>query len=381
MDDPACDAFVALADGSVFHGISRGYRGHTQCELVFNTAMSGYQEALTDPSYRKQAICFTFPHIGIVGHNTDDAESNAIQVAGVIALELSPIDCNFRSSSNIIQHLNDNFVIAIDGIDTRALTRRLRTVGAIGCSLVADNELSVDEAIAAAKSFGNLDHHDLASQVTAERAAVWSEPRWQLTHGRETDKSSSMTPAKVAILDMGCKSNIARIVSEYTQKTTIFPANTSAEQLCAEHDIVLISNGPGDPTACTYAVDTVKELLARKVPVLGICLGHQIIGLAAGAEVIRLKFGHHGVNHPVLDIDAGTVAISSQNHNYALAEDSVAEGWKVTHRSLFDQSVQGIANADETAFGFQGHPEASPGPIDLQLWIANKINKLYDSTL
>jgi carbamoyl-phosphate synthase small subunit len=359
-------AFLVLADGTVFKGRSIGAAGAVSGEVVFNTAMTGYQEILTDPSYHRQIVTLTYPHIGNVGCNEEDFESRANFAAGLVIRDLAPIDSCWRSQGDLSSYLKKYGIVAISDIDTRKLTRVLREKGAqAGCILASDAlgaELDVGRALADAKAFPGLAGMDLAKVVSTDKAYNWTQGEWTLG-GYENPPAPKY---HVVAYDFGVKSNILRMLATRGCKLTVVPAKTSAaEVLALKPDGVFLSNGPGDPEPCDYAITAIKELLARKLPVFGICLGHQLLGLASGAKTVKMKFGHHGANHPVKDCDSGQVLITSQNHGFAVDEKSLPANLRVTHVSLFDGSLQGIERTDVPAFSFQGHPEASPGPRDV----------------
>jgi carbamoyl-phosphate synthase small subunit len=354
-------ALLALADGSLFEGESIGVDGTTVGEVVFNTAMTGYQEILTDPSYARQIVTLTYPHIGNVGVNAQDAESERIQAAGLVIRELSPLPSNWRSGSSLDEYLERESVIGIAGLDTRRLTRLLRDKGAQdGC---ITTELAPAEAVARAREFPGLKGMDLASVVSTRQPYEWAEGSW-----RERDNSFQKPETgrfHVVAYDFGVKRNILRLLAMHGCRVTVVPAETTAEEvLSMSPGGVFLSNGPGDPEPCAYAIEATRRFIEERLPVFGICLGHQILGLAAGAQTVKMKFGHHGANHPVLDLDSGRVMITSQNHGFAVDEASLPDSLRATHRSLFDQSLQGMEHRNAPAFSFQGHPEASPGPHD-----------------
>ena len=355
-------AILALADGTLFKGVAIGASGHTVGEVVFNTAMTGYQEILTDPSYTRQIVTLTYPHIGNVGANSEDTESGAVFASGLIIRDLPLLHSNFRSEDSLSDYLVKNNVVAIADIDTRKLTRILREKGAqAGCIMAGD----IDEARAVelARGFGSMAGQDLAKVVSCKESYSWNLREWRLGQGytEQTD-----TPFHVVAYDFGVKHNILRMLAERGCKLTVVPAQTPAKDVLALNpNGVFLSNGPGDPEPCDYAINAIREILDTKLPVFGICLGHQLLGLASGAKTSKMKFGHHGANHPVQDLDSGRVMITSQNHGFQVDESSLPANVRVTHRSLFDQTVQGIALTDRPAFSFQGHPEASPGPEDV----------------
>ena len=359
---------LALEDGSIFKGIAIGSNGISTGEVVFNTSITGYQEILTDPSYSRQIVTLTYPHIGNVGTNDEDCESNQTWVAGLVIRDLPLIASNFRNQQNLSEYLKDNNVVAIADIDTRRLTRILREKGSLkGCVIAADTEQELEEsvALANAQQFGGLKGLDLAQVVTTDKAYQWNSSTWKLGVGH-VDIGDAELNHHVVAYDFGAKHNILRMLVERGCKLTVVPAKTPASEVLAmSPDGVFLSNGPGDPEPCDYAISAIKEVLAAKIPVFGICLGHQLLALASGAKTEKMKFGHHGANHPVKDLDTGRVMITSQNHGFAVDEASMPANLRATHRSLFDQSLQGIERTDTVAFGFQGHPEASPGPKDV----------------
>ncbi|MDD3762131.1 MAG: glutamine-hydrolyzing carbamoyl-phosphate synthase small subunit [Nevskiales bacterium] len=357
-------ALLALADGSVFRGLSIGVDGQTVGEVVFNTAMTGYQEILTDPSYREQMVTLTYPHIGNVGSNDEDAESDKVQLAGLILREVPRRHSSFRSTEDFSAYLKRNGVVAIAGIDTRRLTRILRDKGAQNGCIVAGGRISEKRALEAAKDFPGLKGMDLAKVVTTAKSYAWNTGSWQLESNREIQCDGGRY--HVVVYDFGVKRNILRMLVDRDCRVTVVPAQTRASDvLKLKPDGVMLSNGPGDPEPCDYAIKAARELIRKQVPLFGICLGHQILGLAAGAKTMKMKFGHHGANHPVQDLKTGHVMITSQNHGFAVDEASLPDNAEVTHRSLFDGSNQGIRLTDAPAFSFQGHPEASPGPHDV----------------
>ena len=354
-------AILALADGTVFQGYGIGATGHVVAEVVFNTAMTGYQEILTDPSYTGQMVTLTYPHIGNVGVNSEDVEADKVYAAGLIIKDLPVIVSNFRAEQSLSDYLKANSIVAIAGIDTRALTRVLREKGAQGgCILIGDD---VEQAKTLAKGFGGMAGQDLAKVVTCKTAYEWAETEWQPGKGFGAQTNPKF---KVVAYDFGVKRNILRMLAERGCDITVVPAQTPASEVLAMNpDGVFLSNGPGDPEPCDYAINATREFLDKNLPVFGICLGHQILALAAGAKTLKMKFGHHGANHPVKDLDTGRVSITSQNHGFAADETTLPANVRVTHVSLFDGSLQGITFTDKPAFSFQGHPEASPGPHDI----------------
>jgi carbamoyl-phosphate synthase small subunit len=358
-------AVLALADGTIFRGQSIGARGNTTGEVVFNTALTGYQEILTDPSYARQIVTLTCPHIGNTGATPEDLESSQVYAAGLIIRELSLLASSWRANESLPEFLERGRVVAIAGIDTRKLTRMVREKGAqAGCIMTGDKADEV-AAVKAARKFPGLKGMDLAKVVTTKRGFQWNEgSQWP-----ESSRAPIRSPQRLHVVayDFGIKRNILRLLADSGCRMTVVPAQTSAEDaLALEPDGIFLSNGPGDPEPCTYAIEATRRFLATDLPVFGICLGHQILGLAAGARTVKMKFGHHGANHPVQDLESGRVFITSQNHGFAVEESTLPQGVKATHRSLFDGSLQGIAFSERPVFGFQGHPEASPGPHDLR---------------
>lgn len=357
----ATSALLALEDGTVYHGESIGAIGQSVGEVVFNTAMTGYQEILTDPSYCRQIVTLTYPHIGNVGVNIEDEESNNIYASGLIIRDLSPIVSNWRSEEALDHYLERHNVVGLAGIDTRALTRRLRDKGAMKGCIVAGDNIDVDAAIAAANAFDGLKGMDLAKVVTTDTAYEWDKSCWHLSG----ESQAVAERFHVVAYDFGAKSNILRMLVERGCRLTVVPAQTSAaDVLVLNPDGVFLSNGPGDPEPCTYAIEAIQTLLEKELPIFGICLGHQLLALACGAKTVKMKFGHHGANHPVQENTAGLVMITSQNHGFAVDQDSLPDTLEATHVSLFDGSLQGIHHKTKPAFSFQGHPEASPGPQD-----------------
>lgn len=358
-------AILALADGSVFKGISIGAEGQTIGEVVFNTAMTGYQEILTDPSYARQIVTLTYPHIGNTGTNDEDTESNQVWAAGLIIRDLPLLASSWRNQKPLDQYLADNNIVGIADIDTRRLTRILREKGAqSGCIIAGDN---IDElqALALAKEFPGLKGMDLAKEATVSSAYEWETTSWDLVEGY-TSANVDNQPYHVVAYDFGVKHNILRMLTDRGCRVTVVPAQTPASDVLAmQPDGVFLSNGPGDPEPCTYAIDAIKQVLETEIPVFGICLGHQLLALASGASTMKMKFGHHGANHPVQDLKSGVVMITSQNHGFAVDEATLPANLVTTHKSLFDNSLQGIERTDKPAFSFQGHPEASPGPHDV----------------
>jgi carbamoyl-phosphate synthase small subunit len=356
-------AILALADGSVFHGFSIGAAGRTAGEVVFNTAMTGYQEILTDPSYSRQIVTLTYPHIGNTGVNPEDVESTKVHAAGLIIKDLPLQVSNFRSTQSLSDYLKAEHVVAIAGIDTRKLTRILREKGAQGGAIVAGADVTAEQALQLARAFPGLAGMDLAKVVSSTSRYDWTEAEWKLGSGYSHQGAPKF---HVVAFDYGVKRNILRMLAERGCKVTVLPAQaTAAEALALNPDGIFLSNGPGDPEPCDYAIAASKELIERGIPTFGICLGHQIMALASGAKTLKMKFGHHGANHPVQDLDTKQVLITSQNHGFAVDAASLPANCRVTHVSLFDGSLQGFARTDKPAFCFQGHPEASPGPHDI----------------
>ena len=356
-------AVLALADGSVFRGLSIGAEGETTGEVVFNTAMTGYQEILTDPSYARQIVTLTYPHIGNTGCNPEDEESAAPAAAGLVVRDCPDRHSNWRAVESLPAYLRRNGIVAIADIDTRRLTRILREKGAQGGAILAGADADAERAVERARSFPGMQGMDLAREVTTAQAYQWTEGSWQLD---DTAWHETAAQRHVVAYDFGVKRNILRMLADRGCRVTVVPAQTpAAEALQLEPDGIFLSNGPGDPEPCDYAIDAIRAFLEAGVPMFGICLGHQLLGLAAGARTVKMKFGHHGANHPVQDLASGQVMITSQNHGFAVDEDSLPANLRATHRSLFDNSLQGIELTDRPAFGFQGHPEASPGPHDI----------------
>ena len=380
MNTNYAKAILALADGTVFYGRSIGASGHTVGEVVFNTAMTGYQEILTDPSYAQQIVTLTYPHIGNTGTNDEDTESGRIHKVwanGLIIRDLTMVTSNFRSSQSLNEYLINHNTVAIADIDTRKLTRLLREKGAQnGCIMTADNDGQLDEAkaIELAKSFAGIKGMDLAKVCCDQAGFTWTQGSWQLvspevspTCGRFKELGTDIEQKfNIVAYDFGVKTNILRMLVDRGCHVTVLPAQTPISEVLKHNpDGIFLSNGPGDPEPCTYAIDAIKHIITETdIPLFGICLGHQLLALASGAQTLKMKFGHHGANHPVQDIEQGTVMITSQNHGFAVDEATLPSNVKVTHRSLFDGSNQGIELTNKPAFSFQGHPEASPGPHD-----------------
>jgi len=361
-------ALLVLEDGTVFRGESIGIDGQTVGEVVFNTAMTGYQEILTDPSYAQQIITLTYPHVGNTGANEDDEESSAIHASGLVIRDLPLLASNWRKQESLSDYLLRNKVVAIADIDTRKLTRLLREKGAQNGCILAGNNLDEQAALAAAIAFPGLKGMDLAKEVTTHMPYEWAQGSWTLDGGlpEAPHPVDEKLPLHVVAYDFGVKRNILRMLVDRGCRLTVVPAQTpAAEVLAMKPDGVFLSNGPGDPEPCDYAITAIQELAAKAVPMFGICLGHQLLSLASGAKTEKMKFGHHGANHPVQDLKGRQVMITSQNHGFAVAEDSLPDNLQATHRSLFDGSLQGVQRTDIPAFSFQGHPEASPGPHDV----------------
>ncbi|WP_211164448.1 glutamine-hydrolyzing carbamoyl-phosphate synthase small subunit [Shewanella salipaludis] len=357
-------ALLVLEDGTVFSGTAIGADGLSVGEVVFNTSMTGYQEILTDPSYSRQIVTLTYPHIGNTGTNDEDTESAAVHACGLIIRDLPLIASNFRNTQSLSDYLKANKVVGIADIDTRKLTRILREKGAqAGCIMVGD--LDEAKALAAAKAFPGLKGMDLAKEVTTDKAYPWRSGSWRLVGGLPDDTPAADLKFKVVAYDYGVKRNILRMLVDRGCDVTVVPAQTPASEVLAMNpDGVFLSNGPGDPEPCDYAIAAIQEILKTDIPVFGICLGHQLLALASGAKTLKMKFGHHGANHPVSNLEQGNVMITSQNHGFAADETTLPANIRVTHKSLFDGSLQGIHLTDKPAFSFQGHPEASPGPND-----------------
>ncbi len=356
-------ALLALEDGSVFHGYAIGALGETVGEVVFNTAMTGYQEILTDPSYARQIVTLTYPHVGNTGVNEEDVESGSVHAAGLIVRDVPRRASNWRCTRSLPEYLADHGTVAIAGIDTRRLTRILREKGALSGCIVAGKQVEPDAALAKARGFSGLAGLDLAKVVGTRKHYAWNQGCYDL------DRAAFNQPTmrfKVVAYDFGTKLNILRLLAEQGCDITVVPPQTpAAEVLAMQPDGVFLSNGPGDPAACDYAIEATRALLDARVPLFGICLGHQLMGLALGGRTLKMKYGHHGANHPVKDLDDGRVLITSQNHGFAVDPASLPANVRLTHRSLFDGSLQGFALTDRPAFCFQGHPEASPGPRDV----------------
>ena len=361
-------AVLVLEDGSVFRGVSIGADGETVGEVVFNTAITGYQEILTDPSYRRQIVTLTYPHIGNVGVNPDDEESSSVHASGLVIRDLPLRLSNWRSQESLADYLGRQDVVALADIDTRRLTRILREKGAQNGCIQAGATVDEERALVAARGFPGLKGMDLAREVTTGTPYEWAQGSWTLEGGmpEAPHPIEEMLPYHVVAYDYGIKRNILRMLVDRGCRITVVPAQMpAADVLALNPDGIFLSNGPGDPEPCDYAIAAIREILETDIPVFGICLGHQLLGLSSGAGTVKMKFGHHGANHPVQDLEQGNVRISSQNHGFAVDEASLPDHLKATHRSLFDGSLQGIHRTDRPAFGFQGHPEASPGPHDV----------------
>lgn len=357
-------AILALEDGSIFRGVAIGADGQSSGEVVFNTSMTGYQEILTDPSYARQIVTLTYPHIGNVGTNKEDEESSQSWVAGLVIRDLPLVASNWRSEQSLDEYLKANNIVGIADIDTRRLTRILREKGSLsGCVMAGD--IDEDKALAAAKAFPGLKGMDLAKEVTTDAAYPWASTTWHPVKGHQ-ERTEAELPHHVVAYDFGVKRNILRMLVERGCRLTVVPAKTTAADVLALNpDGVFLSNGPGDPEPCDYAIDAIQAICKTDLPVFGICLGHQLLALASGAQTMKMKFGHHGANHPVQDLNSKQVMITSQNHGFAVDEDTLPSTLRATHKSLFDGSLQGIERTDRAAFSFQGHPEASPGPRDV----------------
>ncbi len=369
-------AVLVLADGTVFYGYAIGAMGITTGEVAFNTAMTGYQEIITDPSYCRQIVTLTYPHIGNTGTNSEDVESistHAVHAAGLVIRDLPLMHSSWRSKQSLPDFLRQHHVVAIAGIDTRKLTRILREKGALAGCIMA-GQVDADEALREARTFPGLEGMDLARVVTCDRVQEFDEGEWTIENGYRLSNSGRW---QVAVLDFGVKRAILRKLVKRGCQVRIYPAQTAIHEILADRpDGVLLSNGPGDPKACDYAIAATRTLLARKIPLFGICLGHQIVALAVGAQTVKMKFGHHGANHPVQDIDSGRVMITSQNHGFAVAAETLPEHARITHRSLFDGSLQGFELSGQPVFCFQGHPEASPGPHDVDYLFDRFVNSI-----
>ncbi|GAA6132706.1 glutamine-hydrolyzing carbamoyl-phosphate synthase small subunit [Halopseudomonas sabulinigri] len=359
-------AILALADGSIFRGESIGADGSSVGEVVFNTAMTGYQEILTDPSYARQIVTLTYPHIGNTGVTPQDVESDKVQAAGLVIRDLPLLASNWRSKQSLDEYLKDNGIIAIAGIDTRRLTRILREKGSQNGCLLAGDDISDEQALELARGFPGLKGMDLAKEVSVKESYQWRSSVWALETDSHAERSDAELPYHVVAYDYGVKFNILRMLVERGCRLTVVPAQTpAADVLALNPDGVFLSNGPGDPEPCDYAIAAIKTILETDIPVFGICLGHQLLALASGAKTVKMGHGHHGANHPVQDLDSGVVMITSQNHGFAVDEATLPANLRLTHKSLFDGTLQGVERTDKAAFSFQGHPEASPGPNDV----------------
>lgn len=357
-------ALLVLEDGTVFKGVSIGAEGCSVGEVVFNTSMTGYQEILTDPSYSRQIVTLTYPHIGNTGTNSEDEESSQVHAQGLIIRDLPILASNFRNQQSLSDYLKSHNIVGIADIDTRKLTRILREKGAQAGCILAGKQLDEAHALEQARAFPGLKGMDLAKEVTVSESYCWTEGSWQLGKGHVIPAADELKYHVVAY-DFGVKRNILRMLVDRGCRLTVVPAKTpAAEVLAMNPDGIFLSNGPGDPEPCDYAIEAIKAFLDTSTPVFGICLGHQLLGLASGAKTIKMKFGHHGANHPVKSLDDNTVMITAQNHGFAVDEQTLPESLRATHVSLFDGSLQGIHRTDRPAFSFQGHPEASPGPHD-----------------
>jgi carbamoyl-phosphate synthase small subunit len=358
-------AILALEDGSVFHGKSFGVDGQTTGEVVFNTALTGYQEILTDPSYAKQIVTLTYPHIGNTGTNPEDEESARIAASGMVVRDVPLLHSSWRSTSSLDEYMEKYKVVGICDIDTRRLTRILREKGAQSGCILAGDDINEADALKLATEFPGLKGMDLAKEVTTTDKYTWHEGTWKLETGHQQRDTSDL-PYHVVAYDYGVKRNILRMLVDRGCRLTVVPAQTPASEVLAmDPDGIFLSNGPGDPEPCDYAIEAIREIVDTGMPVFGICLGHQLLSLASGARTMKMKFGHHGANHPVQDKESGVVMISSQNHGFAVDEESLPDNMTATHISLFDGSLQGVHRTDKPAFSFQGHPEASPGPHDV----------------
>lgn len=358
-------AYLVLEDGTILQGSSIGAEGSTTGEVVFNTAMTGYQEILTDPSYCKQIVTLTYPHIGNVGTNSEDWESHHVHAAGLVIRDSSLAYSNWRGEQALEDFLRSHGLVAIANVDTRSLTRHLRNKGSLN-GVIATGDLDPQVLLKQAQAFSGLKGLDLAQQVSTDTAYIWEQSTWSEKHGYGHSQPVQR-PYQIVALDYGIKHNILRLLRAMGCEIQVLPAKTSFAQIQSlQPEGIFLSNGPGDPEPCDYAIDMIKQVIAADLPTFGICLGHQLFGLACGARTMKMKFGHHGANHPVKDLVTGQVMISSQNHGFAVDEDSLPETLIPTHRSLFDGSLQGLRHRDHPAYGFQGHPEASPGPHDVQ---------------
>ncbi|MEH6672244.1 glutamine-hydrolyzing carbamoyl-phosphate synthase small subunit [Halopseudomonas sp.] len=359
-------AILALADGSIFRGEAIGADGHSVGEVVFNTAMTGYQEILTDPSYARQIVTLTYPHIGNTGTVPDDSESFQVWAAGLVIRDLPLMASNWRNTKSLPDYLKDNGTVAIAGIDTRRLTRILREKGAQNGCILAGDDATEEKALELAREFPGLKGMDLAKEVSVKETYEWRSSVWSLAANAHVEIPASELPYHVVTFDYGIKYNILRMLVDRGCRITVLPAQTTAaEALALKPDGILLANGPGDPEPCDYAIKAIQEILETDTPVFGICLGHQLLALASGARTVKMPNGHHGANHPVVNVDTGEVMITSQNHGFAVDEATLPANVRATHKSLFDGTLQGIERTDKSAFSFQGHPEASPGPHDV----------------
>jgi carbamoyl-phosphate synthase small subunit len=359
-------AILALADGSIFRGEAIGADGHSVGEVVFNTAMTGYQEILTDPSYARQIVTLTYPHIGNTGTVPDDGESFQVWAAGLVIRDLPLMASNWRNTKSLPDYLKDNGTVAIAGIDTRRLTRILREKGAQNGCILAGDDATEEKALELAREFPGLKGMDLAKEVSVKETYEWRSSVWSLAANAHVEIPASELPYHVVTFDYGIKYNILRMLVDRGCRITVLPAQTTAaEALALKPDGILLANGPGDPEPCDYAIKAIQEILETDTPVFGICLGHQLLALASGARTVKMPNGHHGANHPVVNVDTGEVMITSQNHGFAVDEATLPANVRATHKSLFDGTLQGIERTDKSAFSFQGHPEASPGPHDV----------------
>lgn len=359
-------AILALADGSIFRGEAIGADGHSVGEVVFNTAMTGYQEILTDPSYARQIVTLTYPHIGNTGTVPDDSESFQVWAAGLVIRDLPLMASNWRSTQSLQDYLKENGTVAIAGIDTRRLTRILREKGAQNGCILAGDDATEEKALQLAREFPGLKGMDLAREVSVKESYEWRSGVWSLESNSHTEIPASELPYHVVTFDYGIKYNILRMLVDRGCRITVLPAqSTAAEALALNPNGILLANGPGDPEPCDYAIKAIQEILETDMPVFGICLGHQLLAIASGARTVKMPNGHHGANHPVVNIDTGEVMITSQNHGFAVDEATLPANVRATHKSLFDGTLQGIERTDKSAFSFQGHPEASPGPHDV----------------
>ncbi len=376
-------ALLALEDGTLFWGESIGIEGQTVGEVVFNTSITGYQEILTDPSYARQIVTLTYPHIGNVGTNSDDEEASGVFASGLVIRDLPLLASNWRSEMSLDEYLRKNKVVGIADIDTRKLTRILREKGAQNGCIVAGDNIDAEAALAAARAFPGLKGMDLAKEVSTHQPYEWAQGTWTLEGGLPGHPEGPIEealPHHVVAFDYGVKRNILRMMVDRGCRLTVVPAQTPAEEvLKLKPDGIFLANGPGDPEPCDYAIEAIKTLIDTGLPIFGICLGHQLLSLASGARTVKMKFGHHGGNHPVQDLDSGVVMITAQNHGFAVDEETLPANLRATHRSLFDGSLQGVHRTDCPAFSFQGHPEASPGPHDVSPLFDHFIELIEDS--